>query len=122
MSLYRATFVLRPELEEEEKNSTVKEVQDFIVSQNGKIENVESGIQKFAFEVDKTNKGFFVSIVFEVDSSKVDGIRQFLIRKRDIIRAMLTRQEIHLKNKDKGGKKDERIEPGSLDRKSRPRS
>lgn len=122
MSLYRATFVLRPELEEEEKNSTVKEVQDFVVSQNGKIENVESGIQKFAFEVDKTNKGFFVSIIFEVDASKVDGIRQFLIKKRDIIRAMLTRQEIHLKNKDKGGKKDERIESGSPDRESHPRS
>ncbi len=122
MSLYRATFVLRPELEEEEKNSTVKEVQDFVVSQNGKIENVESGIQKFAFEVDKTNKGFFVSIVFEVDASKVHGIRQFLIKKRDIIRAMLIRQEIHLKNKDKGGKKDERIESGSPDRESRPRS
>ncbi len=122
MSLYRATFVLRPELEEEEKNSTVKEVQDFVVSQNGKIENVESGIQKFAFEVDKTNKGFFVSIVFEVDASKVHRIRQFLIKKRDIIRAMLTRHEIHLKNKDKGGKKDERIESGSPDRESHPRS
>ena len=122
MSLYRATFALRPELEEEEKNSTVKEVQDFVVSQNGKIENVESGIQKFAFEIDKTNKGFFVSIIFEVDASKVDGIHQFLIKKRDIIRAMLTRQEIHVKNKDKGGKKDERIEPGSPDRESHPRS
>jgi len=98
----------------------VKEVQDFIVNQNGKIENVESGIQKFAFEVDKTNKGFFVSIIFEVDTSKVDGIHQFLIKKRDIIRAMLIRQEIHPKNK--GGKKDERIESGSPDRESRPRS
>jgi len=122
MSLYRATFVLKPELEEEEKNSTVKEVQDFVVSQNGKIENMESGIQKFAFEVDKTNKGFFVSLVFEVDASKVYRIRQFLIKKRDIIRVMLTRQEIQLKTKDKGGKKDERIESGSPDRESHPRS
>ena len=106
MSLYRATFALRPELEEEEKNSTVKEVQDLVVSQNGKIESVDTGMQKFAFEVDKANKGFFVSIVFEVDASKVHGIHQFFIKKRDIIRAMLTRQEIHIKNKDKGGKKE----------------
>lgn len=122
MSLYRATFVLRPELEEEERNSTVKEVQDFVIAQNGKVENVESGIQKFAFEVDKENKGFFVSIVFGIDASKVDGIHQFLIKKRDIIRAMLTRQEIHPKTKDKGGKKDERIESGSLDREPHARS
>ena len=99
MPLYRATFALSPELEEEEKNSTVKEVQDFVIGQNGKIENVESGIQKFAFEVDKTNKGFFVSIVFETDASKVHGIHQFLVRNRRIIRAMLTRQGIHLENK-----------------------
>ena len=85
MSLYRATFALRPELEEEERNSTVKEVQDFIVSQNGKIENVESGIQKFAFKVDKVNKGFFVSIVFEADTSKVDRIHQFHIAFRMIL-------------------------------------
>ena len=82
MSLYRATFVLRPEVEEQERNSTVKEVQDFVVSQNGRIENVQSGMQKFAFEVDKANKGFFVSIVFEADASKIHEIHQFLMKKR----------------------------------------
>ncbi len=121
MSLYRATFVLRPEVEEQERNSTVKEVQDFVVSQNGRIENVQSGMQKFAFEVDKANKGFFVSIVFEADASKIHEIHQFLMKKRDIIRAMLTRQEVHSKNKDRGGKSDERIESGSPDRESHPR-
>ena len=122
MSLYRATFVLRQELEEEERNSIVKEMQGFIVSHNGKIENVDSGIQKLAFKVEKTNKGFLVSIVLEIDASKVYGIQQFLIKKREIIRAMLTRQGMHPKNQDRGGKKDERIESGSPDRESHPRS
>ncbi len=122
MSLYRSTFVLREGLEEEERSSTVKEVQDFIASQDGRIENVESGTQKLAFEVDKTNNGFLVSIVFEVDASKVHVIQQFLTKKRDIVRAMLTKQGVEPKNQDKGGKKDERIKSGSPDREPHPRS
>jgi len=58
MSLYRATFALRPELEEEEKDLIVKELEDVVIGQNGKIEKVEGKIQKFAYEVDKTKEDF----------------------------------------------------------------
>lgn len=122
MFSYRATFALRPELEEEEKDSILKELEDVVIGQNGKMEKVDSKMQKFAYEVDKTKEGFLMSIIIEIDPSKVDVIHQFLIKKKDIIRVMMTRQEIHPKKKNKGGKKDERIESGSPNRKSHPRS
>lgn len=122
MLLYRATFALRPELKEEEKDSIVKELEDVVIGQNGKVEKAESKMQKFAYEVDKTKEGFLMSIIFEIDPSKVDLIQKFLIKKKDIIRVMMTRQKIHPKKKNKGGKENERIEPGSPDRKSHPRS
>lgn len=122
MSLYRATFALRPELEEEEKDSILKELEDVVIGQNGKTEKVESKMQKFAYEVDKTKEGFLLTINLEIDPSKVDVIHQFLIKKKNIIRVMMTKQKIYPKKKNKGGKKDERIESGSPNRKSYPRS
>ena len=65
MPLYRATFFLRPESSEEQRDLILKKLKDIIVGENGKIKNIDAkGMQKLAYEVDKVKEGFFISTDF----------------------------------------------------------
>jgi len=122
MPLYRATFFLRPELNEEERDLILKKLKDVIIGENGKIKNIDAkGIQKLAYEVDKVKEGFLISTDFEIDSSKVNQIHKFLIKKEEIIRVMMIKQKVS-SQKNKGGHENERVKSGSTDRESYPGS
>ena len=124
MPLYRTTFALRPELNEDERDSVLKKISDVIIKQKGEVESVDlKGMQKLAYEVNKAKEGFFVSTNFQVDSSKMSKIQEFFTKNREIIRIMIIRGKAladkkSIDEKNKGGEKNERAESGGSDRKS----
>jgi len=123
MPLYRVTFFLKPESNEEQRDLVLKKLKDIIIAENGKIKNIDSkGMQKLAYEVDKVKEGFFISADFEVDSSKISQIHKFLLKEEEIIRVMVTKQKISSKKKDKGGDENEWVKSGSSNRESHPGS
>jgi len=123
MPLYKATFALRPELSEEQRDPILKRVKDVIVDEEGKIENIDlKGMQKFAYEVDELKEGFFVSIDFALDSSKANQIHEFLMKEKEAIRIMMIKQKISSKKKKSKGEKNERVKSGNSNRKPYPGS
>lgn len=119
MPLYRVTFALRPELNEEEKDLILKKMSDIITRQKGKVGDIDlKGMQKLTYEVGRAKEGFFVSTDFEVDSSKINQIQQFFIKNKEIIRIMMIKGKALAGEKSKGGEKNERTESGGSDRKS----
>ncbi len=128
MPLYGAVVVLKPELSDEERDLFLKGIKDIIVNEKGEVKDVNlKGMKKFAYEIGKVKEGFFITIDFCSDSSRVSRIREFLAGEKRIVRAMVTRKKISLekekeKKKEKKGEGGGQVESSNLNRKSHPGS
>ena len=122
MPLYSAVCALRPELSEEERDLLLKGIEEVIVNEKGEVKDVNlMGMQKFAYEIGKVKEGFFITIDFHSDSSKLDRIREFFSGEKRIVRAMITRKKISPEKK-REGKGGGQVESNNLNRESHPRS
>lgn len=122
MPLYGAVLALRPELSDEERDLLLKGIEEVIVNEKGEVKDVNlMGMQRFAYEIGKGKEGFFITIDFHFDSSKVDRIREFFSGEKRIVRAMITRKKISPEKK-REGKGGGQVESNNLNRESHPRS
>ncbi|TET12851.1 30S ribosomal protein S6 [Candidatus Aerophobetes bacterium] len=122
MPLYGAVCALRPELSEEERDLFLKGIKEVIVNEKGEVKDVNlMGMRKFAYEIGKVKEGFFITIDFHSDSSKLDRIREFFTGEKRIVRAMITRKKISPEKK-KERKEGGQVESNNLNRESHPRS
>jgi small subunit ribosomal protein S6 len=65
MRKYETIFILDPDLEEEQTESTIEKVKGIITQSNGEILKVEDwGKRKLAYEVKKKDKGHYILIHF----------------------------------------------------------
>ena len=65
MRKYETIFILNPDLEEEQTQSTIEKVKGIITQTNGEILKVEDwGKRKLAYEVKKKAKGHYILIHF----------------------------------------------------------
>ena len=65
MRKYETIFILDPDLEEEQAQSTLEKVKGIITQTNGEILKVEDwGKRKLAYEVEKKPKGRYILIHF----------------------------------------------------------
>jgi small subunit ribosomal protein S6 len=65
MRKYETIFILDPDLEEEQTQSTIEKVKGIITQTNGEILKVEDwGKRKLAYEVKKKAKGHYILIHF----------------------------------------------------------
>ncbi len=61
-------FILRPDLEEENRNNAIEKFKS-IIEQDGEIEEVnEWGLKKLAYEIDKLKEGYYVLINFKANT------------------------------------------------------
>lgn len=65
LNKYETIFILNPDMNEEQVDSTIDKVKSIIESSNGVIDNVDLwGKKRLAYEIDKKNEGFFILINF----------------------------------------------------------
>ena len=91
MAFYEATFAIKPDVAEEERKKLLQEIKNFISDEvKEEVKKVEElGMQSFAYEVEKAKEGFFVTINFRTEPSRLKEIRDFLKAKDQIIRLMI---------------------------------
>jgi len=105
MPYYEATFVLKPQLDEEKRGEILEGIKNFIADEKGEVKNVdERGMRKLAYEVAGVKEGFFVAIDFQTNSSQVREIQKFLRAKDEIVRLMIVKGEEKLPDQKKGEK------------------
>jgi len=93
--IYETMFIVVPTLDEEERESVVKKVRDFIQERlEGKIENVDRwGIRKLAFKVKKFTEGDYTVILFRASPEKVNQLENFYHITQEIFRWQTFRRE-----------------------------
>jgi small subunit ribosomal protein S6 len=105
MPCYETTFVLKPELDEEKRGEILEGIKIFIGDEKGEVKNIdERGMRKLAYEIAGVKEGFFVTINFQTNPSRIREIQKFLRAKDEIVRLMIVKGEEKLPDQKKGEK------------------
>ena len=95
MKNYEIMFIVKPTLSEEDIKKVVKNFQDVITNNGGKItETVEIGQRELAYEIKKFKSGYYYVITLEANDDK--AIKEFdrlALISNDIIRHLITKLE-----------------------------
>ena len=93
MSKYELCVVLSAKLEEEEKNSALERVKEFVTRAGGNIADVDDwGKKRLAYEIQKMNEGFYYFIHFESETEAPAEIEGDLRIMEPVIRFLCIKQ------------------------------
>ena len=75
MNKYEIMFIVRPEVEDEARNTLIENFKNVLTSNDGTVDNVnEWGLRDFAYEIKDYKKGYYV--VMDVTTS-AENIAEF---------------------------------------------
>jgi small subunit ribosomal protein S6 len=88
--MYELTYILNPNLSEEEVKAQADKIRDFIVGLGGQIKDEKLGEKrKLAYEINKQNFGFYVTVQMVLESEKVSELENQLRVQNTILRHLL---------------------------------
>ncbi|MEA3423938.1 MAG: 30S ribosomal protein S6 [Bacillota bacterium] len=86
MKNYETMFILKPNVEEEQRNAVIEKFKN-IIDEGGEIVSVDEwGIKKFAYEIKKLKEGYYVLINFKSDSDVLNELERNYRISDDVIR------------------------------------
>lgn len=95
MKNYEIMFIVKPTLSEDDIKKTVKNFEDIITTNGGKVtETQEMGQRELAYEIKKFKSGYYYVITLEANDDK--AIKEFdrlALISNDIIRHLITKIE-----------------------------
>jgi small subunit ribosomal protein S6 len=88
---YEIVFILRPDLEDTQVQTSIERIGARITERGGSINSVEPwGRRKLAYSIQKFREGAYVLIRFELDSLKVQDLRNSVALVEEVIRFAVT--------------------------------
>jgi small subunit ribosomal protein S6 len=90
MRAYEATYILSPELDEEQLTQAQEKYKEMVLKNGGEIVNIENwGRRKLAYEIDKKNEGYYVIMKFNADEQFAETLRRSMNIADEVIKNML---------------------------------
>jgi small subunit ribosomal protein S6 len=95
MKNYEIMFIVRPTLGEEEIKEVVKNFENILVTNGGKITNFkEYGKRDLAYEINNFKSGYYFLFNVETENSKaVDEFNRLSLISKEVIRHLITNIE-----------------------------
>ncbi len=91
MRHYETVFVLKPTLTEEELNSNVESIQEFISKNNGEIYNSEKwGRKELAYPILNFKSGYYYLINFKTENTNLPALLENQMRLNENVIRFLT--------------------------------
>lgn len=92
--LYETTFVLKPDLEEEVRDSLLDRIRNIILDNNGELVDVDIwGKRKLAYEINDYRTGFYTIIVFKGDTETINELERNYKIIDDVLRSLIIRKD-----------------------------
>jgi len=90
---YETTFVLKPDLEDEEKQNILQRVKDTIDAHEGEITDVDAwGKRQLAYEIQDYRSGDYTILEFNAKTSVVKELERIFKIMDGVIRYLVVRQ------------------------------
>ncbi len=78
MNIYENIVIINASLSDEETETTIEKIKDFITRSGGEILKTEPwGRKKLAYEIKKHKKGFYILITFRAEPSLIKKLEDY---------------------------------------------
>jgi small subunit ribosomal protein S6 len=93
MNKYEAMFIVKPELNAEEKKTLFGQIADIIVKNNGKVSDANIWLEKrkLCFRIRKHNEGTYYLVNFNLEAPAITKIKYAFKLNENILRVMILR-------------------------------
>lgn len=104
MKTYEAFIILKPILDVDNSDSTLKSLEDTVESLGGKILKKDKlGRKRLAYEINKFKDGFITTYVLSLEPAKLESLKRTCQLNEDILRLMVvSRSAIQLSSEAHG--------------------
>ncbi len=94
MVKYESLYILKPDLDEEKKDSLIKKFADIITNDGGVIEKTDEwGKKRLAYPINYINDGYYVLVTFEANPDIPAELERNYKISDDVIRYMVVNLE-----------------------------
>lgn len=94
MREYEMTFIITPELEQEQIDSTVEEMQRLITSLGGQVTKVDPwGRRRLAYPINKKREGFYVVMQMQMPPEAIKELDRNIKLNEAILRHLIVRTD-----------------------------
>ncbi len=92
MREYEMTFIITPDLEQEQVDSTVEDVRKLIAGLGGKVTKVEPwGRRRLAYPIEKKREGIYIVMQMQLPPEAVKELERSLLLNEAILRHLIFR-------------------------------
>ncbi len=93
MNKYEIMFIVKPNVEEDARNSLIESLKGILTKNGGTVDNVnEWGLRDFAYEIDDFKKGYYVVVDATVPAADIAEFARLSGINANIIRHMIIRR------------------------------
>lgn len=91
---YEFTYILRPELEDEDRSAAIQQVQDWITEAGGTVTDTNHwGLRRLAYAIDNTTEGYYVLVEMQCPPASVRDLDRRLLIAEPILRYLIVKKE-----------------------------
>ncbi|SFL86306.1 30S ribosomal protein S6 [Halanaerobium salsuginis] len=91
---YETTFVLKPDLEDEEKQNILQRVKDTILAHEGEVTDVDAwGKRQLAYEIKDYRSGDYTILAFDAKTSVVNELERIFKIMDGVLRYLVVRND-----------------------------
>ena len=95
MRNYEVALIVRPEVDEEAQQTIIEQLSQLLTADGGQVSNVEAwGRRRLAYPINKVQEGFYYFIQGQFSNSVLPELERTVHLSEDILRHMVTRQEM----------------------------
>ncbi|MDD2486318.1 MAG: 30S ribosomal protein S6 [bacterium] len=94
MRAYEVTYIIDPQLEDEQIDAAVEQLNQIITANGGEIGEIDKwGKRRLAYEVAEKNEGYYVVVTFDGGNNTLDELDRFLKLNENYIRHIIIRRD-----------------------------
>jgi small subunit ribosomal protein S6 len=91
---YEFTYILRPDLEDDDRSAIIEQIQDWITEAEGAVTNTNHwGLRRLAYPIDNITEGYYVLVDMQCPPANVRGLERRLLISEPILRYLIVRKE-----------------------------
>ena len=89
---YEIMTIHRPDLAEDDVDTKIAELEDYLASNGANVTNRDMwGKRRFAYEIDHLSEGFYSVLTFQSETAAIDSLDRMLSLSDEVVRHKIVR-------------------------------
>ena len=94
MKNYEVMFIVRPDLNQEELDKTIKTIEEIVTSNKGKInDSLNWGKRQLSYKIGRYTEGAYQLVHFQIEPTAIKRLKEGYRLNENIVRLLITKIE-----------------------------